>query len=93
MDRAYVKQLPEYGTDTITMCPLNVLLVHTLRVHNPWIKILFDQMVDVTLVVIYNRQSSFGKNIHIFLTILSKWRIFYVDLKLPCYYFIVYLYI
>jgi hypothetical protein len=55
--------LAKYATDAVVICPMNQLFLHTYSTNKPWLKIFFYQMVDVALVVIYNRQHMLGKTL------------------------------
>jgi hypothetical protein len=60
LNTAFSHHLAEYATDGVTICPYSESFLHTHFTSNPWLKILFDQTVDVALVVVYNRQKRQG---------------------------------
>jgi hypothetical protein len=62
LDSPYLHLVEKYATDTVTFCFTNRRILHTHFTINPWVKIVFHQIVDVSLVVVYNRQQGhYGK--------------------------------
>lgn len=59
-DATYYYFYPEYAVDTVTICPQNAWFLHTIFTKDPWIKIVIGQFVDISMVVIYNRQETKG---------------------------------
>ncbi|XP_048742640.2 uncharacterized protein LOC125656094 [Ostrea edulis] len=56
--------LASKAVDDVTVCPNGLYTAHTAAEFKPWLKIDLQNIVDVTKVIVFNRQDYYGERLH-----------------------------